>query len=313
MGTLGQNPVLCLEKLQKNIERADDETNTDTLFSIYLFGELTECVQHETKRFELTYDTYNQFLTRYGGRTRLFGSVNVAICDARDVFTKYGEHAWLYYVITDGQENAGGRYSLYQQSITQRDTIVYLVPDASSKALLVQQGVPSDCIDVWDLTAKGLEEATERFTESYKQYNVLRAQGVTSTTSYFKLNAPVSKKEISKVAEKLPKTKYRIVSNNLTNAQMIRPLVEYTTGSYSLGNSYYELVKKETIQAQKELILINKKDGTAYRGSEVRRMLGLPDYEVKIQPGDFGDWYIYVQSTSVNRNIIPKQTVLVLK
>ena len=52
--------------------------------------------------------------------------------------------------------------------------------------------------------------------------------------------------------------------------------------------------------------------GKIYSGNQARGLLNLPDEEVKIVPGDFGEWNVYVQSTSVNRNVIPKQRVLVI-
>ena len=32
-------------------------------------------------------------------------------------------------------------------------------------------------------------------------------------------------------------------------------------------------------------------------------MLGLPNSDTKVKPGDFGDWRIFIQSTSINRKI----------
>lgn len=42
-------------------------------------------------------------------------------------------------------------------------------------------------------------------------------------------------------------------------------------------------------------------------------MLGLPDFEVKVNPASYGQYDIFVQSTSVNRKLIKGTKLLVLK
>jgi len=58
----------------------------------------------------------------------------------------------------------------------------------------------------------------------------------------------------------------------------------------------------------------NKKNGKVYSGANARQLLGLPsNAEVKLNVGDYGEWLVYIQSSSHNRNVIPKQRILVLK
>lgn len=314
MSSLGEAPVMCLKNIQQQIIDVDNASEVDTLFSIYLFGEAQECVQFETKHFELSYDAYTEFMERHGNWTALYKSISETITDARGIFTKYGNHAFLYYIITDGEDNKKGKYDFYRELITSSDTLVYLVPSAVAKAKMIAAGVPADCIDIWDLSKKGLESATERFTEAYKSYNLLRTQGITATSNYFKLNTSnLSVQQVKKEVPVLKPSSYRIYQNHSIKAAPVKTFVEDASKKpYVLGKSYYSLVKKETIQSGKEVILINRSTGKAYCGLEARTLIGLPNTEVKLQPGDFGDWDIYIQSTSVNRNIIPNQYVLVL-
>lgn len=107
--------------------------------------------------------------------------------------------------------------------------------------------------------------------------------------------------------------KYDVVINEGVKAIQIRDLVESKLKTaYAKGGSFYELVKNEHISASKEIAIQNKKTGKIYSGDNARKLLNLPDEEVKIVPGDFGEWIVYVQSTSVNRNVIPKQRILVI-
>lgn len=309
-------PIKQIEKIQNIIKQTDDVHHVDTLFSVYLFGTNVVCGQFETKDFEVTYADYEDFMGTYGNATRLHQTVADALQDSSKIYTKYGDHAFLIYVITDGGENCGGRYSTCLSWLTDKHTVVYLVPSALDKSQLISAGVPAGNIDIWNTTKEGLEEAAERFTNSYQTYNVLRSQGVSSTSNYFQVNltatTPTAVKKSG--AKKLSNKDYVTLQNTTTKAVPIKYLVESVNGiPYKIGHAYYALVKKETIQPQKELIIVNKKTNNAFSGREVRQFLNLPEYEIKVQPGDFADWEIYVQSTSVNRNIIPNQFVLVLK
>lgn len=107
---------------------------------------------------------------------------------------------------------------------------------------------------------------------------------------------------------------YEIVINKDVKAVHIKPLVESETSiNYIKGCAYYELVKRETVQDSKSIAVQDKKSGKVYVGYDARVVLGLPDRgEIKVDPIHSSKWNIYVQSTSVNRNIIPKQRVLVI-
>lgn len=58
-------------------------------------------------------------------------------------------------------------------------------------------------------------------------------------------------------------------------------------------------------------MIVNKMNDIKYGGSDARDMLNLPPYAVKVKPGSFGEWRIFVQSTSVNRKLIAGTTVFV--
>ena len=85
---------------------------------------------------------------------------------------------------------------------------------------------------------------------------------------------------------------------------------------YVVGSAFYQLVKTETIQANKRICLRTVPDGRLFSGNldEVRGVLGLPaGGDIKVAPGEIKDFVVFIESTSVNRNIIPGQEVLVMK
>lgn len=81
-------------------------------------------------------------------------------------------------------------------------------------------------------------------------------------------------------------------------------------GSYHKGTVYYELVKNEKVQADKSIIVYH--NGGYYSGAAARQMLGLPSEEVLVKAEAHPEYTIYIQSNSVNRNLIPNQKVIVL-
>jgi hypothetical protein len=82
---------------------------------------------------------------------------------------------------------------------------------------------------------------------------------------------------------------------------------------YRVGSGYYELSKTETIQPQKQIIVVDKGTGQAYSGEQARDLIGLPKaISVKVKPDYNPKYKIFVQSTSVNRNLMPDTEVLVL-
>lgn len=100
--------------------------------------------------------------------------------------------------------------------------------------------------------------------------------------------------------------------------ELLKPVVDVENQIkrfvYNKGCAFYELVKNETVQPNKEVAVQNKQSGKVYKGKEARAILNLPDSQsIKVTPQHNTKWDIYIQSLSVNRNVIPKQRVLVIK
>lgn len=75
--------------------------------------------------------------------------------------------------------------------------------------------------------------------------------------------------------------------------------------TFKTGRGFYEFTKTETIQAYKEVILMDKKTGDLFEGEKARDMLDLPDdEEVRLKPVDLAKWMVFVQSMSYNRKLI---------
>ena len=74
---------------------------------------------------------------------------------------------------------------------------------------------------------------------------------------------------------------------------------------FKRGRGFYEFTKTETIQANKEIILMDKTTGDLFAGDCVRGMLGLPEKtRVRIKPTDLEKYTVFVQSNSYNRKLM---------
>lgn len=75
--------------------------------------------------------------------------------------------------------------------------------------------------------------------------------------------------------------------------------------TFKTGRGFYEFTKTETIQAKKQIILMDRKTGDLFEGAAAREMLGLPEgTNVRIKPSNLEEYVVFVQSTSANRKLI---------
>lgn len=287
----------------------------ETRVSFYKFGSFVECLINDVDVARpIKLEGVNA-----EGMTALIDAATLAINDAKEQPQKYGDSAFMFYIITDGAENNSSRQNIIGfkpliNKLPDNFTVTALVPNNNSASLLEAYGIPKGNIDKWDATERGIEEAGRKMEATITNFFEGRTKGLRGSKTVFSDLTQVNATNVDQVLDEIPKRKYQIVINEGVKAVEIRPMVEDKTNvDYTKGCSYYELVKNEHIQASKEIAIQNKKNGKVYSGKNARSLLNLPNQEVKIVPGDFGEWIVFVQSTSVNRKVIPKQRVLVLK
>lgn len=300
------------------LARRSKELDQETRITVYTFA--TSSVYSSTPNIQcLIYDKdvlrmpsiaglYNP-----DGATPLIDATLLSLNDLALTPEKYGQHSFLVYVLTDGEENVSrAAPSQLQNKITSLPdhwTVATFVPNQRGVYEAKRFGFPKENIAVWDATsAEGFNEVGERIRQTTEVFMQNRSKGIRGSRNLFTLAKP-SLNEVAKNLDSLHYGQFRLL--DVEEDGRIDEFVErHLKRPYKLGEAYYQLMKTETIQPQKQVaILANSR---VYIGKEARELLGLPDHHVKVRPADFSDYEIFVQSTSVNRKLISGTKLLVL-
>jgi hypothetical protein len=72
-----------------------------------------------------------------------------------------------------------------------------------------------------------------------------------------------------------------------------------------VGRGFYEFTKPEVISEKKEIVLMCKRSGDMFNGAEAAKLIGVGSTGGRLKPADLERWRVFVQSTSVNRVLVP--------
>ncbi|MBZ6232112.1 vWA domain-containing protein [Streptomyces olivaceus] len=307
------------------LARRSQELDQETRVTVYVFADQVECVIYD--KDVLRMPSLKQ-MYRVGGMTALLAATLKSQRELAQTAQLYGDHSFLTFVLTDGQENASHRCTdapardpralvdaVASMIETQEDnwTLAVLVPDQMGKREAMQYGFPKDNVAIWDATStQGLQEAGQVIQEATEKFMIGRSKGIRGSRAVFSTGADAVNKDTIKAAGLRPvdSTKYQLVP--VTRDAAIRDWVVESGHTYRTGGAYYQLSKSEKVQPKKQISVLEKKTDRIYTGPEARALLGLPDVEVRIKPDHNDEFTIFVQSTSVNRKLVPNTRLLLM-
>lgn len=312
MGHLTNSVVRVFDEQIKHLAQLSEHMDQETRVTVYTFADNCKNIifDKDVLRLPSLKDLY-----RADGMTALVDASIMGIEDLKLTCQKYGDHSFLVFVMTDGGENASSRkvedLKATIKSLPDNWTVATLVPNINGVDLAVRYGFPHNNVQIWDATQVGLENAGSILKTATTNYMQNRAKGIRSSQNLFQLDVKqLTSKNIKKNLQQLSAKDYTLYP--VRKDSPIKQLVESYQGSYIIGSGYYQLTKKETIQANKQICVQQIKDGKVFSGQEARDLLGLPNEEVKVGPAFHKDYIIFVQSTSVNRKLIAGTQVLVM-
>lgn len=308
--------------------------NQETRLSVYFFSdqENIRCVYADLDVLRMP---SLQGLYEPRGNTALLDAVILAEEDAKLLFTKYGDHATLQYVITDGEENrsrygAADRLARLIAVDGGRTTRAILVPNEAGKRLAIRYGFPAGNIKIWDATSsEGMADVGIAMAGATQTYMTERAAGSTRSTTLFANQVtaeavqaaglkPITGHTILPIFWDKDAEPWRLAMKTRKNPDgvpciEVKPFIESIGHTFVLGTVYYRLEKSEKVDSTKKVIIVDRKTKQAFGGQEARTVIGLTDSSTRIKPQPAsGQYDIYVLSTSVNRLLPMHSSVLVV-
>jgi hypothetical protein len=314
MINLSDEVVKVFDAQIEHLANRSKELDQETRVTVYLFNNSVSCLIYDKDvlRLPSLKDYY-----KVGGGTALIDGTIAALDDLALTPQKYGDHAFLAYVMTDGEENSSKNHSSKLtekiKNIADNWTVAVLVPNQTGVHEAKKFGFPVNNIQVWSATTGGVEKAGETIKAATDNFMTARAKGMRSTKNLFDLDvSKLTKTAVTSALNELNPADYVLIPVQ-TNS-VIKPLVEsWTKNPYVKGSAYYQLSKPETVQSYKQIAVQDKVNGKIYSGVNARSMLNLPSQEVKVNPASHGTYDIFVQSTSVNRKLVKGTKLLVIK
>lgn len=325
MGRFAGQVVEVADEQIKHLAQRSKDLDQETRVTVYTFsdaapkpgqiGEPDWCVFYDKDVLRLP---SLQGHYRPSGCTALVDATLLALNDLAKTPELYGDHAFLVFVLTDGEENDSnsdhGVLARRLEELPDHWTVAVLVPNQQGKHEAKRFGFPADNVAVWDPTlAHGVEEAGRTIRTATDNFMVNRASGVRGSRNLFATGVDTVNKATIRAAalKSLPASKYRLVP--VPYRTPIKPFVESCNlGLYAAGIAYYELKRAATIQGNKQVVIVEKATSQAYTGPGARKLIGLTDQNVRKKPQDNPLYKIFVQSTSVNRVLEPGDSVLVM-
>lgn len=300
--------------LVNELKAKSKKFNQPTTVSLYDFD--TNLVTHYEDLNIKDVPSLNNYRAR--GSTALldaFGQVATKV----DINHNYNaDDSVLVFVLTDGEENASRNFSIStitslisRLQATDVWTITFQVPPGSSRRLQ-QYGIPAGNISEWEASELGLSEVEEKTSGGLDSYYLSRSVGKTSVQSFYSNAAHIPLAKVQKVLVDVSKD---FLAFSISCDTPIKDFIEKNAKKqYVKGEGFYQLMKPEIVQKNKEILIYDKKHRKLYYGDAARNLIGLPvGTDIKVIPGNHGQYEIFVESTSVNRKLKAGTKLLVKK
>lgn len=326
--SMGHNRDKVIEVADAQVQhlaQLSKDLDQETRVTIYTFNYTVECVVYDKDVLRLPSIKEHYRTT---GMTALIDATMTSLNDLAHTWEGYGDHSFLVYVLTDGQENQSRTYrptDLVRRLSDLQDhwTVAALVPDVLAKREAQNYGFPAANIAVWDATTeKGVEDAGQVIRSATANYMASRSQGVRGTKSLFTVDANALTGQAVQAANLKAMDPSDYVLIPVPTDMRIDEFVKQCGPNYNIGKAFYQLNSGRKpkgragviVQGNKQVIVVEKATNKAFTGPEARKLIGLPDYEVTVDPTKVNaDFDVYVQSTSINRKLFAGTKLLVLR
>lgn len=293
----------------RDLKNRSEELDLETRVSVYIFSGYHQiyCPIFDRDVFRLgsiaeVYKTMNM--------TALIDATVKSQNDLAATAQMYGKHHFLTFVWTDGYENNSRNSANTLSQLLSRQgenwSIAAFVPDVNGQQFLERIGFAPGNIQIWDVSAAGLEKAAKQSTQAADTYMTNVSRGVANDkTNVFgtgadKVNANTVK------ANLVPLTKGSYQVWDVTEDKRIDLFVQSQGWTFHVGKGYYQLTGRSVlVQANKRILVLEKATGLVYGGAEARTLVGLPQgVDARVKADDNPDYFVLSQSTANNRKLL---------
>lgn len=302
----------------KFLAQRSQELDLETRVTVYMFADpdMIYCLFYEKDVLRLP--SLKGLYKWMGRSTALIDATMKSQLDLQKTAVLYGQHAFLTFIVTDGEENSSAVHrgsALTKLLAEQPDntTMAILVPDQRSKIRCHDLGFGKNNVAVWDTTSKaGMEEAGRVIQDATNTYMTNLSRGVTNKGVFNMDTTTVNHRTVTANLKEL--TGFRVERVKQGQPAVIKEFIEALQPKvpFVQGANYFPLIKREKIGDTKKIVIRHIISGKIYGGPQARALVGLPDTgEVSVSPQPNSEYEIFVQSSSLNRKLIPGHDLLI--
>lgn len=334
IGSLSATVIKVVDNLIKQLaEMARSMPGEEVRITAYEFADTVSCIFYDRSVQDLPSikDDY-----KLHGNTALIDATLLSIADQREIPQKYGDHAFITHVITDGIQNAGKVMDAQVlvtalSNLRDNETVACHVPNANGVWMAKRLGFPAGNVAIWDASTQvGVESVGQVVAATTRTFIQNRATtGVRSTTGLFTMDASaVNDTTVKQNLTPLSTDDYKLIPVTAPKGEQakgkhgmweIKEFAEHSGWAYAAGETgYYQFVyikgvkPSEQVTPGKKIIIVEKSTGIAYFGPEARTLLGLPhDKTTRIKKQHNEKYDVYISSDATNRHL-PTGTKLLL-
>lgn len=251
----------------------------------------------------------------FGGQTALLDAIGRCLEEAEKTIKTTPA---LIMVFTDGQENTSyvwntGRITGKIGVLEATGNLTLTVAGPKSVGdMMTRLGLPAGNFRAWDGTVAELKKVATDTTTALDKYAKSRGAGQTSAGRFYADASALTVTGIkANTAEVTPKA-----TDTVSKRMAGRTIADFFGAKFVQGNHFYELVKAEYIQEDKDLVVHVKATGEFRIGARsVRTLLGLPETgRIRVHPSTNASPYtIFVRSESNNRKVVEGQRLLTVE
>lgn len=341
---LTKDIVTVVDNLTSFLAKLSADNDQETRVTVYTFSgpEQINCLFYDKDvlRLPSIAADYQPF-----GNTALRDATALAISELKQTAQLHGDHAFLLFAFTDGEENSSrGPLAAFQQTLRELPdnwTVACLVPNIQGKLRATSFGFPAGNVEVWSTTSSGVVEVGEKIEHATAGYFKGRSAGVKSSTGLFTqvankvtaqaVNASGMKPldpdkfflfpavATGNMAVHIPaKTRLKSRPDGIKHVE-IKQMVESTGRPYVLGNAFYELEKSEKWYGNRRIAVIETATAKVFLGEQAKQLVGITDQTRRIKPFPKDratgkvEFEVFIESQSTNRLLRVGSRVLLLK